>query len=302
MQKILIVDDDKDLCFLLSRFLTRKGYDVTVKYAGLEAIAHFEKTEPDLIISDLGLGDIDGITLLDRSKELYPNLPVIIITGFSDIKTSAIAMRQGAFDYVMKPLLPEQILLTAQEALESRKRGISNSVNYHFTDKAPKEYYFWGNSDASKKLFRLMHLVAPTDHNIIIYGEDGAGKRSIANEIHKLSKRSHMPFVLMNATGTNKKNIAALLFGTETSSEDGSVEEEKGILDQANGGTLFISDPQLLPRDVQLRLLEFLRQHCWVREGGAAGLKWISGYLFRVPNFYGMPHAAAILRNLSITA
>jgi two-component system response regulator HydG len=163
------------------------------------------------------------LCLLDRSKELYPNLPVIIITGFSDIKTSAIAMRQGAFDYVMKPLLPEQILLTAQEALESRKRGINNSVNYHFTDKAPKEYYFWGNSDASKKLFRLMHLVAPTDHNIIIYGEDGAGKRSIANEIHKLSKRSHMPFVLMNTTGTNKKNIAALLFGTETRTEDGSV-------------------------------------------------------------------------------
>ena len=239
MQKILIVDDDKDLCFLLKRFLTRKGYDVIAIYNGLDAIKYLEASEPDLVISDLGLGDIDGITLLNKSKELYYNLPVIIITGFSDIKTSATAMRQGAFDYVMKPLLPEQILLTVQEALESKKRRLTKTTGYHFSDKDLQEYYFWGNSEQSKKLFRQMHLVAPTNPNIIIYGEDGAGKKSIAHEIHKLSKRSHMPFILVNTTGMSKK-IAALLFGTQTKNADGGINEELGILDQANGGTLFI--------------------------------------------------------------
>lgn len=268
MQKILIVDDDKDLCFLLKRFLARKGYDVTVIYTGLQALDYLEGTEPDLVISDLGLGDIDGITLLNKAKELYNNLPVIIITGFSDIKTSAIAMRQGAFDYVMKPLLPEQMLLTVQEALESRKKGLASSATYHFSDKELKEYYFWGNSEQSKKLFRQMHLVAPTSHNIIIYGEGGSGKRSIAHEIHKLSKRSHMPFVLVNTNGLSKKNIAALLFGIELKNEAGSLQEEQGILDQANGGTLFIAEPQLLPKETQLLFLESLRQHAWVREGG----------------------------------
>lgn len=273
MQKILIVDDDKDLCFLLNRFLTRKGYEINVAYSGLRAIDYLEETEPDLVITDLGLGDIDGITLLKKAKELYQNLPVIIITGFADIKTSAIAMQQGAFDYVMKPLLPEQILITVLEALESKKRRLASPSNYHFNEKAPKEYYFWGKTEASKKIFRLMHLVAPTNHNIIIYGEGGVGKRSIAHEIHKLSKRAHMPFVLVNTTTLTKKNAAIYFFGSESVNENGIMEEEKGILDEANGGSLFISEPQLLPKEVQERLLRFLRQRAWVREGGSKDIE-----------------------------
>lgn len=264
MQRLLIVDDDKDLCFLLNRFLARKGYDITVAYNGLQAIEYLEANEPDLLISDLGLGDIDGITLLNKAKELYHNLPVIIITGFSDIKTSAIAMRQGAFDYVMKPLLPEQMLLTVQEALESRKRGASNISAYHFNDKEIKEYYSWGNSDASRKLFRQVHLVAPTQHNVIIYGEDGSGKRSVAHEIHKLSKRSHLPFVLINPGSIPVRSMAPILFGAHT-----GVGEEKGLLDQANYGTLLITDPQLLPQDIQQRLLAAMRRRAWIRQGGS---------------------------------
>lgn len=264
MQRLLIVDDDKDLCFLLNRFLARKGYDITVIYNGLQAIEYLESNEPDLLISDLGLGDIDGITLLNKAKELYHNLPVIIITGFTDIKTSAIAMRQGAFDYVMKPLLPEQMLLTVQDALESRKRGASGGSNYHFIDKEVKEYYFWGNSEPSRKLVRQVHLVAPTHHNVIIYGEDGSGKRSVAHEIHKLSKRSHLPFVLVNPASIPARNMASVLFGAHT-----DIGEEKGLLDQANYGTLFIADPQLLPQDIQQHLLAAMRRRAWVRQGGS---------------------------------
>ncbi len=268
MQRILIVDDDKDLCFLLNRFLSRKGYAVTVMYAGLQAMEYLENNEPDLLISDLGLGDIDGISLLNRAKELYPNLPVIIITGFSDIKTSAIAMRQGAFDYVMKPLLPEQMLLTVQDALESRKRGALSNSGYHFSDKEVKEYYCWGNHESSKKLFRQVHLVAPTNHNVIIYGEDGTGKRSVGREIHKLSKRAHLPFVLLNPAGVSPKNIGAILFGAYT-----DIGEEKGLFDQANGGTIFMTDPQLLPQDIQFKLLQYMRQRAWTRQGGGRELE-----------------------------
>lgn len=263
MQRILIVDDDKDLCFLLSRFLMRKGYEITVIYNGLQAIDYLSVNEPDLLITDLGLGDIDGITLLGQAKQSYPNLPVIIITGFSDIKTSAIAMRQGAFDYVMKPLLPEQMLITVQDALDSRKRGVLSS-NYHFGNDEVKEYYFWGDSDSSRKLARQVHLVAPTDHNVIVYGEDGSGKRSVAHEMHKLSKRSHLPFVLVNAGGMQARNMASILFGAHT-----EIGEEKGLLDQANYGTLFIADPHLLSQDVQHRLLAAIRRRAWVRQGGS---------------------------------
>lgn len=259
MQRILIVDDDKDLCFLLNRFMTRKGYDVRICYSGEQAIGELEGSEPDLLISDLGLGDTDGITLLGKSKEMYPNLPVIIITGFSDIRLSATAMRQGAFDYVMKPLLPEQMLLTVQDALQSRKRGIS-TANYRFNEKELSEYYSWGNSEASRKLLRQVHLVAPTNHNVIIYGENGSGKHAIAHEIHKLSKRSHLPFVTMNPETIPARNMAAALFGVKG-------DETKSVLDEANTGTLFISDPAALPTDVQERLLFFMRQRAWMKEG-----------------------------------
>ena len=269
MQRILIVDDDKDLCFLLNRFLTRKGYEVTVCYSGRQAIDTLSNTEPDLLISDLGLGDMDGIDLLAKSKELYPALPVIIITGFSDIKISATAMRMGAFDYVMKPLLPEQMLLIVQDALESRKRGVpGNAANYLFSEKEVKEYYYWNSDESSKKLFRQVHLVAPTNHNVIIYGESGSGKRSIAKEIHKFSKRSHQPFVMVNPGGIPAKNIAAILFGTIS-----SIGEEKGIFDEANGGTLLITDPQLLPAEVQEKFLHYIRQRAWKREGGNDALE-----------------------------
>ncbi len=149
MQKILIIDDDKDLCFLLNQFLCRKGYEVTVKYSGEEALDYLQHARPDLIICDLRLEDIDGITLLEKVKQKYSDLPVIIITGHSDIKTSALALKQGAFDYVVKPLVTEQILLTIHEALSNKKEGQA-SANIQMADKQAGEYFFWGDTDSFK--------------------------------------------------------------------------------------------------------------------------------------------------------
>ena len=265
MQKVLIVDDDRDLCFLLDRFLSRNGLAVSVCYTGQEALEYLVNSEPDVIISDLELGDINGIAILAKVKELYRNLPVIIITAHADIKTSALALKQGAFDYVMKPLLPEQLLLTLQQALETKKRGSGSTANYHFDANDLKEYYFWGDNEESRKLVGQVHLVAPTNLSLIIYGESGVGKRSLAQEIHKLSKRNHLPFVGMNAAGLGKTNIASAIFGYESNKSD--TDSEKGILDQVNGGTLFIADPEHLPKEVQEKLLKALCQRAWVREG-----------------------------------
>ena len=265
MQKILIVDDDRDLCFLLDRFLSRNGLAVSVCYTGQQAFEYLSNSEPDVIISDLELGDINGIAILAKVKELYCNLPVIIITAHADIKTSALALKQGAFDYVMKPLLPEQLLLTLQQALETKKRGSGTTANYHFDDNDLKEYYFWGDNEESKKLVGQVHLVAPTNLSLIIYGESGVGKRSLAQEIHKLSKRNHLPFVAMNAAGFVKTNIASAIFGCESHEADRN--DEMGILDQVNGGTLFIADPEHLPKEIQEKLLNSLQQRAWVREG-----------------------------------
>ncbi len=269
MQKILVIDDDKDLCFLLNQFLSRKGYEVTVIYSGEEALRYLENSKPDLIICDLRLEDIDGITLLGEVKEKYTDLPVIIITGHSDIKTSALAIKQGAFDYVVKPLATEQILLTIHEALNNKKDGQTSSAKIQVADKHTGEYFFWGNTDSFKILNKQVQLVAPTDHSVIIYGEDGAGKRSIASEIHKKSKRSQLPFVVMKAGALSKENAVEEVFGSETTNEAGEKEIKKGILEQANGGTLFIAEAQLLPLGVQENLLQVMRRKKMRRVGGS---------------------------------
>ncbi len=268
MQKILVIDDDTDLCFLLNQFLSRKGYAVTVIYSGEEALQYLQTSRPDLIMCDLRLEDIDGITLLGEIKEKYTDLPVIIITGHSDIKTSALALKQGAFDYVVKPLITEQILLTIQEALNNQKDGEVSSVNKPRTDKQSVDYFFWGHTDSFKKLNRQVQLVAPTDHNVIIYGEDGVGKTAIAKEIHKNSKRSQMPFVVIKAGALSKENPVEEIFGSETIADSGEKETRKGIAEQANGGTLFISEAERLPLAVQETLLEAIRKKKMRRVGG----------------------------------
>ncbi len=269
MQKILVIDDDKDLCFLLNQFLRRKGYEVTVKYSGEEALAYLQNAKPDLIICDLRLEDIDGIALLGKVKQKYAGLPMIIITGHSDIKTSALALKQGAFDYVVKPLVTEQILLTIHEALSNKKEWQTISANIQMTDKKAGEYFFWGETDSFKILSKQVQLVAPTDNSVIIYGEDGTGKRSIANEIHKKSKRSQMPFVVIKAGALSKENALEEIFGWEGINEAGDKETRKGIIEQSNGGTLFIIEAQLLPLVVQENLLQVMRRKKLRRVGGS---------------------------------
>lgn len=268
MQKILIIDDDKDLCFLLNQFLCRKGYEVTVKYSGEEALEYLEYARPDLIICDLRLEDIDGITLLDRVKQKYAELPVIIITGHSDIKTSALALKQGAFDYVVKPLLTEQILLTIHEALSNKKEGQAATANIQMADRQAGEYFFWGDTESFRMLNKQVQLVGPTDHSVIIYGEDGTGKKSIANEIHKKSKRSQGPFIVMKAGALLKDSAMEEVFGIERTREDGEKEIRKGFVEQADGGTLFIMEAQLLPLEVQEQLLQVIGRKRMRRVGG----------------------------------
>lgn len=268
MQKILIIDDDKDLCFLLNQFLCRKGYDVAVKYSGEDALEYLQYTRPDLIICDLRLEDIDGITLLERVKQKYAELPVIIITGHSDIKTSALALKQGAFDYVVKPLVTEQILLTIHEALSNQKKeGQATAANIHMADKQAGEYFFWGDTESFRMLHKQVQLVGPTDHSVIIYGEDGTGKKSIANEIHKRSKRAQGPFVVMKAGALLKENALEDVFGSETLNANGEKEIRKGTLEQAHGGTLFIVEAQLLPLEVQEQLLQVVSRKKMRRVG-----------------------------------
>ena len=219
-QRILIIDDDTDICLLLRRFLSKNGFDVAIAHDGTSGLATLDTFTPDLVLTDFRLGDMDGTTILANIKERLPQVPVLIITGYSDIKIAINVMKQGAYDYITKPLFPDEILLTIKKALSHQTHYVqtdepdlplesgSNKSNVNAPKKSKQSKYLFGNGPQSNHLYKQVDLVAPTNYSVLIYGESGSGKEAVALEIHKRSSRSAGPFVAMDC-GAISKDLAA---------------------------------------------------------------------------------------------
>jgi two-component system, NtrC family, response regulator HydG len=283
MAKILIIDDEKDLCLVLSRFLSKHGYEVLEANKGKKALEIINENVPDLILCDFMLEDMDGTSVLKAIKEINPATPVIIITGFSNIKTAVEVMRLGAVDYIIKPLIPEEILMTIRKALdnprsheavngkdtahrpEHNERGsapVRRSSNKNGSD------YIFGDSPYFKNILKQIDLVAPTNYSVIIYGESGSGKEAIAQEIHKRSKRSHKPFVAIDCGVLSKELAGSELFGHEKGSFTGALNQKIGSFEIANEGTIFLDEIANLSYDVQISLLRVVQERKMRRVGG----------------------------------
>jgi len=279
MQRILVIDDDTDICLLLRRFLSKNGYDVAIAQSGQAGLSLLEEFSPDLVMTDFRLGDLDGGQILRKIKERFPDVPVLIITGYSDIKIAIDVMKQGAFDYITKPLFPDEILLTIKKALGKEKTegnaqniveketGAAKSTAKSSRARSDNSYIF-GNGPDSKNLYRQIDLVAPTNYSIIIYGESGSGKESVAQEIHKRSKRANGPFVAMDCGAISKELAASEMFGHEKGSFTGALNQKIGHFEMANGGTLFLDEVSNLPYDVQVALLRVVQERKLRRIGG----------------------------------
>lgn len=222
-QKILVIDDDTDICLLLRRFLTKNGFEVAIAHSGVSGLALLEEFRPHLVLTDFRLGDIDGETILLRIKEKFPSVMVLIITGYSDIKIAINVMKKGAFDYITKPLFPDEILMTIRKALDSPSRyetqqKESREDNPSLPEtrrKTIQTQYIFGNGPESSYLYKQVDLVAPTNYSVLIYGESGSGKEAVALEIHKRSKRASGPFVAMDCGAISRELAASELFGHE---------------------------------------------------------------------------------------
>jgi two-component system response regulator HydG len=282
MAKILVIDDDRDICSLLNRFLTRKGYTVSENYKGKSSVEYLKENKPDLVLADFRLEDMDGTMLLQKIKEIYPEMPVIIITGYSDIKTAVEIMKAGAFDYVVKPLLPDEILLTIQKALTSHNGEAAVTTETNTQKSATPEQqkksqnpngYIFGDTPEFKKILQQIRLVGPTNYSVIIYGESGSGKEAIANEIHRLSKRSNKPFVAIDCGALSKELAASELFGHEKGSFTGAIGQKTGSFEIANGGTIFLDEISNLPYDVQVSLLRVVQERKIRRVGGTKDIE-----------------------------
>lgn len=287
MEKILIIDDDKDLCFVLKRFLSKHGFEVIEATSGKAALEILESVEPDLILCDFRLEDMSGSSILKKIKEKNPSVPVIIITGYSNIKTAVEVMKLGAMDYVTKPLLPDEILLTIRKALSKTaedKAAVAGGPQPENTEEDPalkaeklaltnaKRYqdssYIFGDSADFKNILNQIDLVAPTNYSIIIYGESGSGKEVIAQEIHKRSRRSHKPFIAIDCGTLSRELAGSELFGHEKGSFTGAIGQKVGSFELANGGTIFLDEISNLPYDVQVTLLRVVQERKMRRVGG----------------------------------
>lgn len=279
MQRILVIDDDTDICLLLRRFLSKNGYEVAIAQNGQTGLSLLEEFSPDLVMTDFRLGDLDGGQILRKIKERFPEVPVLIITGYSDIKIAIDVMKQGAFDYITKPLFPDEILLTIKKALGGEKPEGSMQTATEKETTATKSTtkstraksdssYIFGSGPESKNLYRQIDLVAPTNYSVIIYGESGSGKESIAQEIHKRSKRANGPFIAMDCGAISKELAASEMFGHEKGSFTGALNQKIGHFEMANGGTLFLDEVANLPYDVQVALLRVVQERKLRRIGG----------------------------------
>jgi two-component system response regulator HydG len=286
MQKILIIDDDRDMCLLLKRFLTRHNFEVLESYSGKKALELLESVEPDLVMCDFRLEDMEGNVLLGKIKQKYPQVPVIIITGYSDIKIAVEVMKMGAYDYITKPLFPDEILITIKKALEAATEQDTGAVHektaikenrptvaeVNGSQKPPvlvhSGEYIFGDTPVFRQLLQQIDLVGPTNYSVIIYGESGSGKEAIAQEIHKRSKRKSKPFVAIDCGALSKELAGSELFGHEKGSFTGALNQKNGSFETANGGTIFLDEVSNLSYDIQVSLLRVVQERKMRRVGG----------------------------------
>ena len=258
MAKILIVDDDTTFCIMLRKWLEKRGFDVDTAFSYKDAVKQLDKAGFDLVLTDLRLPDKDGIDLLRVIKEKTPETQVLLMTGYADIQTAVTAIKLGAFDYVAKPVIPDEILKKLQEALKLEAGPVAKSIPAKA--KTTSFSYMKGVSEGADRQYEYIHLVGPTTMTVLINGESGTGKEYIARLIHSMSNRKDGPFVAVDCGAIPKDLAASEFFGHIKGSFTGAVTDKQGYFVTASGGTIFLDEIGNLPYDVQVQLLRALEE------------------------------------------
>lgn len=273
-KRILIIDDDLDMCALLTRFLTKNDYDVEAAQSAKKGIEKFKAGLFDIVLCDYRLGDKkNGKDVLIEIKEHSPRTIVIIITGYSDIKLAVDVIKAGAYDYIIKPLLPEEVLNILTKAInqpvtETPVTGLHIKEGRNAKNAFNKTEFLAGDATAARDLYKQIDLVAPTNFSIILYGESGTGKEVIAKTIHEKSNRKGKPFIAMDCGTLSKELAGSELFGHMKGSFTGALADKEGHFELANGGTLFLDEVANLSSEIQASLLRVIQERKFKRVGG----------------------------------
>ena len=264
-KKILVIEDDQSMRWVLDKSLSREGYSVTSAPDGRSGISAAFEVAPDLVILDILMPDIDGLTVLRKLKESHPQLPVLIITA-QNIMTHAVeAMRRGAYDYLPKPFDIAVLLERVDRGLA--QAGAVGSLREPEPIPAEMEDMI-GTSPLMEDLFKAMGRVAASDATVLVLGESGTGKELVARAIHRFSNRASGPFIAVNASAIPSELLESVLFGHEKGAFTGATETRKGKFELAAGGTLFLDEIGDMPANLQAKILRALENREFERVGG----------------------------------
>jgi DNA-binding NtrC family response regulator len=271
--KLLIVDDEKNIREGLEKALAIDGYEVELASDGKEALDMIEEGDVDLVITDLKMPHLSGEELMREALDSYPYLPIIILTGHGTIENAVEAMRNGAYDFLTKPLNIDKLSIIVNRALEnsSLKRQ-----NRELLNQLKKKYSFEniiGKSTPMKKVFETVELVAPSRANVLIYGESGTGKEMIADAIHHNSPRREKPYVKVHCAALPETLLESELFGHEKGSFTGAITRKRGRFELANLGTIFLDEIGEISSQTQVKLLRVVQQREFERVGGEMPVK-----------------------------
>jgi len=270
--QILIVDDEPEMCALLSDVLRDAGCVVETASSGEQALARMGERDFAAVITDLNMKGMPGLTLLREIKRLHPDTNVIIMTAFGSIESAIEAMKQGAYDYVMKPVKSEEIALITQKAV---REALLRKELLWLRRAVEKEYSFnqiLGKSKPVQAVFELIRRITPSPSNVLITGESGTGKELVARAIHYNSPRAQGPFIPVNCAAIPEHLLESEMFGHVKGAFTDAKSDRKGLFEEAQGGTLFLDEISELPMSLQAKLLRALQEKEIRRVGGVRSI------------------------------
>ncbi len=271
--RILIVDDEAGARSALTELLKQEGYAVECAADGFKALRFVSDFEPDLVLTDLRMPGLDGIELMKKLHESNPNLPVVLMTAFGAVETAVSAMRDGAADYLTKPLDIEELLVVVARTLErARLKNESRALRQELQERYRFENII-GSSPEMQRVFKNVAQVAQSRATVLITGESGTGKELVAAAIHQRSSRASGPFVRLHCAALAEGLLESELFGHERGSYTGASRRREGRFEQASGGTLFLDEIGDISLSTQVKLLRVLQEREFERVGGNDTLK-----------------------------
>ncbi|MBI3202612.1 MAG: sigma-54-dependent Fis family transcriptional regulator [Myxococcales bacterium] len=266
--RILVVDDEPNARTALAEILKEEGYQVETAADGFKGLARAEEFGPDLVLTDLKMPGMDGVELLRKLRHHASDLPVVLMTAFGAVETAVSAMREGAADYLTKPLNTDELVLVIDRALERvRLRRETHELKSQLTERYRFDNIV-GNSPEMQEVFKSVAQVAPSRATVLLTGESGTGKELVAAAIHHRSPRKDGPFVRLHCAALAETLLESELFGHERGAYTGADRRREGRFEQANGGTLFLDEIGDISPSTQVKLLRVLQERQFERVGG----------------------------------